>query len=119
MAYANAQRAFQYRRMISGVCEDIADRQTQWDLIRIIEDTVGGYWNTTSSLWESRRESMLDLLGKAAPFAFTPALQIDPDANYSSNHLAGGATRRIGGTAKHLVARGQGLFTSSVLCSII
>lgn len=55
---------------------DIADRQAQWDLIRIMEDTVGGYWEPVSSPWESRRESMLDLLGKAAPFAFTPALQM-------------------------------------------
>ena len=31
-----------------------------------------------SGPWESRRDAMLDVLGKAIPYVFTPALQIDP-----------------------------------------
>jgi hypothetical protein len=36
-----------------------------------------------------RREAILDLLGKSAPFAFTPALQINPEARLLIESLSG------------------------------
>lgn len=43
-----------------------------------LEEILGGEWKTAVSPWESRRDGMLDVLGKATPYVFTPALQIDP-----------------------------------------
>jgi hypothetical protein len=75
---ANARWAFHNRRII-GICD--ADPRTQYELLEIINEPLGGDWDPATTTWEVRRESILDLLGKAAPFAFTPALQISPEAS--------------------------------------
>ena len=86
---ANARWVFQNRQLLIGTCEELTDRQAQWELIDITERALGGYWEPPMSSWESRRESMLDLLGKSAPFAFQPALQISPDARLLIEALSG------------------------------
>ena len=86
---ANANWAFQNRQLVIGTCEELSDRQAQWELIDITERALGGYWEPPRSSWESRRESMLDLLGKPAPFTFRPALQISPDARLLIEALSG------------------------------
>jgi hypothetical protein len=44
-----------------------------------IRETLGaGEWMTIQKPWESRRDAMLDILGKAMPYTFRPILQIDP-----------------------------------------
>jgi hypothetical protein len=70
-------RARQDRRFLLGTYED-ADQQVQWDMHQTIEEILGGEWEPAGSPWESRRDAMLDVLGKATPYVFTPALQIDP-----------------------------------------
>ena len=52
-------------------------------------DGLGGNGETATSTWELRRETILDLLGKATPFAFTPALQINPEARLLVESLSG------------------------------
>jgi hypothetical protein len=47
-------------------------------MYQTIEGILGGEWWPAESPWESRRDAMLDVLGKATPYVFTPALQIDP-----------------------------------------
>jgi hypothetical protein len=64
------------QREIFGTFEAI-DGHTEWDLIQIVEDTIGGSWDTALGEWDARRDAMLDLIGKAIPGAFKPALQID------------------------------------------
>ena len=61
---------------ILGTFEKI-DGRTEWDLIQILEDAIGGSWQTTDSEWEARRDGVLDLIGKATPGTFQPSLQID------------------------------------------
>ena len=61
---------------ILGAFEKI-DGHTEWDLIQIIEDAIGGSWQTADSEWEARRDAVLDLIGKATPGTFQPSLQID------------------------------------------
>jgi hypothetical protein len=43
----------------------------------MLEEVLGGDWSPASSPWQSRKDSILDLLGKAVPGAFKTALQID------------------------------------------
>ena len=42
--------------------------------MQIVEDLLGGYWEKPLS---SRRDGVLDLIGKATPGTFQPSLQID------------------------------------------
>jgi hypothetical protein len=44
----------------------------------MLEEVLSGDWSPTYAPWESRKDAILDLLGKAVPGAFMPALQIDP-----------------------------------------
>jgi phage terminase large subunit-like protein len=83
---ANARWAFHNRRIV-GVCD--ADPRTQYELLEIINETLGGDWEPAANTWEIRREAILDLLGKSAPFAFTPALQISPGARLLIESLSG------------------------------
>ena len=39
---------------------------------------MAGEWASISKPWEIRRDAMLDILTKAAPFTFRPIVQIDP-----------------------------------------
>ena len=73
---------------IWGTFEKI-DGQTEWDLIQIVEDAIGGSWQTTEAGWDARRDAVLDLIGKAAPATFRPALQINPDAKVLIEALSG------------------------------
>ena len=50
----------------------------QYDMHQTLEEILGGEWETAVSPWESRRDAMLDVLGKATPYVFTPGLQIEP-----------------------------------------
>ncbi len=73
---------------IWGTFEKI-DGQTEWDLIQIVEDAIGGSWQTTEAGWDARRDAVLDLIGKATPATFRPALQINPDAKVLIEALSG------------------------------
>lgn len=73
---ANCRWVLSDRRLILGAIEDV-EPKAQWTFIEILEDLIGGAWDPPLNPWESRREAMLDLFGKAKPFAMTPALQID------------------------------------------
>ena len=42
---------------IWGTFEKI-DGQTEWDLIQIVEDAIGGSWQTTEAGWEARRDAV-------------------------------------------------------------
>ena len=61
-----------------GTYEVLSDRVVEYDLTRYLRETVPGNWQPTTGAWESRKESMLNFLGKVEPFTFKPALQIDP-----------------------------------------
>jgi len=73
---ANSRWVLSDHRLISGAIEDM-DPQVQCDFIEILDNVIGGTRDPPMNPWESRREAMLDLFGKAKPFAMTPALQID------------------------------------------
>ena len=47
-----------------GAYEDV-EQQNEFDLLQIVEDLLGGYWETPLSKWEGRRDGVLDLIGKA------------------------------------------------------
>jgi hypothetical protein len=76
------------QRQIWGTFEKI-DGRTEWDLIQIVEDAIGGSWQTAEGEWDARRDGVLDLIGKATPGAFRPALQIDPEAKILIEALSG------------------------------
>jgi hypothetical protein len=59
-----------------GAYEDV-EQQNEFDLLQIVEDLLGGYWEKPLSKWEGRRDGVLDLIGKATPGTFQPSLQID------------------------------------------
>jgi hypothetical protein len=57
-----------------GACEE-ADPQLSSDMWQTIRETLGaGEWMTIQKPWESRRDAMLDILGKAMPYTFRPIL---------------------------------------------
>jgi hypothetical protein len=75
---------------ILGAYSNDGDVQTQWTNQLLIEKIIGGNWQQAYNSWESRKDSLLDLLGKAVPGAFVPALQIDPtDARLLIDALSG------------------------------
>jgi hypothetical protein len=86
----NAPGALQQRGLCFGVYADDIEQQAQFDLARIVEDVLRGDWTQPFTPWESRRETLLDLLGKSLPWTFGPALQIDPtDARLLIEALSG------------------------------
>jgi hypothetical protein len=75
---------------ILGAYSNDGDVQMQWTNLLLIETTIGGNWSPTYNPWESRKDLLLDLLSKAVPGAFIPALQIDPtDARLLVDALSG------------------------------
>ena len=54
----------------------MSSSKTSSIFLQIVEDPLGGYWETPSK-WEGRRDAVLDLIGKATPGTFQPSLQID------------------------------------------
>lgn len=43
-----------------GAYEDV-EQQTEWELLQIVEDVLGGFWEKPVSKWEGRRDAVLDL----------------------------------------------------------
>ena len=67
-----------YRLALLGGLEE-ADPRVGSDMRRTIDEILGaGEWAVIQKPWESRRDAMLDVLGKAMPYTFKPILQIDP-----------------------------------------
>jgi hypothetical protein len=63
-----------------GACEE-ADPQLSSDMRQTIRETLGaGEWMTIQKPWESRRDAMLDILGKAMPYT------VKKGASCESNH---------------------------------
>ena len=60
-----------------GTYEALSDKVVEYDLTRYLRETVPGNWQPTTGAWETRKETMLNFLGKVEPFTFKPALQID------------------------------------------
>jgi len=81
-----------------GAYEDV-EQQNEFDLLQIVEDLLGGYWEKPLSKWEGRRDGVLDLIGKATSGTFQPSLQIDGTGpSYLSKLSAdAGAMTLIGG----------------------
>jgi hypothetical protein len=75
----NARWALNNHRLLLGAYEDV-EQQNEFDLLQIVEDLLGGYWEKPLSKWEGRRDGVLDLIGKATPGTFQPSLQIDGTA---------------------------------------
>jgi hypothetical protein len=73
---ANARWALNNHRLLLGAYEDV-EQQNEFDLLQIVEDLLGGYWEKLLSRWEGRRDGVLDLISKATPGTFQPSLQID------------------------------------------
>ena len=57
-----------------GAYEDV-EPQNEFDLLQIVEDLLGGYWEKPLSKWEGRRDGVLDLIGKATPGHFSRAFK--------------------------------------------
>jgi hypothetical protein len=114
----NARFALQDNRLLLGTFEDDLDEQTKWDLLQIVEDALGGFWEKSESKWESRRDAVLELIGKATPGAFRPALQIDPSAKLLIEALSGRWTyeseRRERRTIWYHVANAFSLLVSNI-----
>lgn len=64
-------------RQLFGSYPGEGDQQQQWTSQQMLEEVLGGDWSPAQKPWESRKDSILDLLAKAVPGAFKPALQID------------------------------------------
>jgi phage terminase large subunit-like protein len=115
---SNARHALTDQRLLLGVVEDDIDENTRWDLLQIVEDALGGYWEKSLSKWEGRRDAVLELIGKATPGAFRPALQIDPQAKLLIEALSGRWTyeseRRERRTIWYHVANAFSLLVSSI-----
>jgi hypothetical protein len=71
-----------------GAYEDMTDTKIASELRVAAVKTLGGEWVSISSPWENRRDIMLNVLTKAMPFTFRPALQIDPAATLLSRALS-------------------------------
>jgi hypothetical protein len=114
----NARFALQDNRLLLGTFEDDLDEQTKWDLLGIVEAALGGFWEKSESKWESRRDAVLELIGRATPGAFRPALQIDPSAKLLIEALSGRWTyeseRRERRTVWYHVANAFSLLVSSI-----
>ena len=54
------------------------DLQIKSETHRTAQEILSGEWASISKPWEIRRDAMLDILVKAAPFTFKPIVQIDP-----------------------------------------
>jgi hypothetical protein len=63
-----------------GAFEEADDPRLDSDVRQTIRETLGdAQWLTVpKKTWESRKDAMLDILGKAMPYTFRPILQIDP-----------------------------------------
>jgi hypothetical protein len=116
---ANARFALNDSRLLLGSFEELQG-ETQWDFVQILENALGGIWDTPQvSEWPARRDAVLDLINKATLGTFRPALQIDPiDGKLLIEALAGrwsyDQDRREKRTAWYYVANAFSLLVSSI-----
>ena len=84
---------------MSGVSYEDVEQQNEFDLLQIVEDLLGGYWEKPLSKWEGRRDGVLDLIGKAVPGHFSRAFKLMGLAPscLSKRSAGAGAMSRIGG----------------------
>src|SRR5262249_7689508 len=68
IAHAHKVRLF-------GGYESITDRKLESEIFVTCSEVLQGQWASITKLWESRRDTMLDMLVKAVPFTFRPAVQ--------------------------------------------
>jgi len=84
---ANARWALNNHRLLLGAYEDV-EQQNEFDLLQIVEDLLGGYWEKPLSKWEGRRDGVLDLIGKATPGTFQPKPSNRWDRRQAANRSA-------------------------------
>jgi len=115
---ANARWALYDSRLLLGTYEDITDAQSENDFTQTLDDTLGGCWEKTASRWESRRDSVLELIGESVPGLFKPKLRIDPGAKLLVEALSGRWSyekdRRSQQTSWHHVANAFSLLASNI-----
>src|SRR5262249_30082677 len=71
--------------------ESITDRKLESEIFVTCSEVLQGQWASITKLWESRRDTMLDMLVKAVPFTFRPAVQFCPtNTSVLSQALASG-----------------------------
>jgi hypothetical protein len=81
---------YSFQSRMIGVYEEMPDKLAQANFHQLIEQCIGGNdWQPSESPRPSRREALLDLLGKSQPWIFGPALQISPDARLMIEALSG------------------------------
>jgi hypothetical protein len=119
---ANARWALNNHRLLLGAYEDV-EQQNEFDLLQIVEDLLGGYWEKPLSKWEGRRDGVLDLIGKATPGTFQPSLQIDgTGAKLLIEALSGrwsyDTERREKRTVWYHVANAFSLFVSTIVACL-
>ena len=66
------------RLQMLGAYEDTTDLEKKSATRRTAQEILSGEWALISKSWEIRRDAMLDILTKAAPFTFRPVVQFDP-----------------------------------------
>ncbi len=74
----NAPWALSDRRLLLGAYEE-SHHEEHWELIELIEQGLGGFWEPGPASWEVRREAMLGIIHKATLFTFEPVLRIGAD----------------------------------------
>ena len=74
----NAPWALSDHRLLLGAYEE-SHHEEQWELIELIEQVLGGFWEPGPASWEVRREAMLGIIHKATSFTFEPVLRIGAD----------------------------------------
>lgn len=52
--------ALQNQRLLLGAYEEL-EQQIEWELLQIVEDVLGGFWEKPVSKWEGQRDAVLDL----------------------------------------------------------
>jgi hypothetical protein len=106
VAYRKRTLGAQQHRLLLGAYEDV-EPQNEFDLLQIVEDLLGGYWEKPLSKWEGRRDGVLDLIGKATPGHFSRAFKsmgLVPSCLLKRSAGAGAMTP-IGGKKNRLVPR--------------
>jgi hypothetical protein len=78
-----------FRTRLIGTYEQLADKQAGLELSQLAQEILGGTWQPSDRSWDTRKELLLDLLGKACPWTFGPALTISPDAKLLIESLSG------------------------------
>jgi hypothetical protein len=64
-----------HRLPLLGAYEEIANEALRTETFVSAREILGGEWLSISKPWEVRRDSMVDILTKAAPFTFKPIVK--------------------------------------------